>query len=282
MMMIARDRVHRFLEEERRDLEREKIMPAKRALIDRVLAADGVEAGMVAAWEDIIGSCGSGCPPSSKRQRWQIVVDRLIEVALDYSPEAVAEAHDAIKRIGEKNQEIRDSASRLARLIRERDNLKEGLGLYLAGERNPIDLISRAAEISERRRVAQLYPAFVEAELLEIRERFETLRRQFSWQYWPEAAALIEAFAESHFDMEIEIEDEHLVAAFKPKPGEKATKRTSSDFLRVFLAEVENLGQADFAGKPLDLRDKSVAALCTVLAPGYTFTAVGVNRHRNR
>lgn len=280
--MIARNQVHRFLEEERRNLEREKIMPAKRALIDRILAADGVEAGMVAAWEDIIGSCGSSCPPNSKRQRWQIVVDRLIEVALDYSPEAVAAADDAIKRIRDKNREIANSASHLARLIRERDNLKEGLGVYLVGERNPIDLMSRAAEISEKRRVAQLYPSFVERELLEIRERFKTLRRQFNWQYWPEAAALIEAFSESHLDMAIEIEDERLVAAFKPKPGEKTTKRTASDFLRVFLAEVENLGQDDFAGKPLGLRDKSVAALCTVLAPGYTFTPVGVNRHRNR
>ena len=280
--MIARNQVHRFLEEERRNLEREKIMPAKRALIDRILAADGVEAGMVAAWEDIIGSCRPGCPPNSKRQRWQIVVDRLIEVALDYSPEAVAAADDAIKRIRDKNREIANSASHLARLIRERDNLKEGLGVYLVGERNPIDLMSRAAEISEKRRVVQLYPAFVEPDLLEIRERFKTLRRQFNWQYWPEAAALIEAFSESHLDMAIEIEDERLVAAFKPKPGEKTTKRTASDFLRVFLAEVENLGQDDFAGKPLGLRDKSVAALCAVLAPGYTFTAVGVNRHRNR
>lgn len=279
--MNARDRVHRFLEEERRNLEIEKTMPAKRALIDQILTAAGVEAGMVAAWEDIIDSCRPGCPPNSKRQRWQIVVDRLIEVALDYSPEAVAAAHDAIKRIGDKNREIADYASRLARLIRERDNLKVGLGVNLVGERNPIDLMSRAAEISEKRRVAQLYPAFVESELLEIRERFKTLRRQFNWQYWPEAAALIEAFSESHFDMEIEIEDERLEAAFKPKPGEKATKRTPSDFLRVFLAEVENLGRDDFAGNPLDLRDKSVAALCTVLT-GHTFTAVGVRGHRNR
>lgn len=280
--MNARDQVHRFLKEERRQLESENIMPSKRALIDRILAADGVEAGLLAAWEDIIKSCRPGCPPNSKRQRWQIVVDRLIEVALDYSPQEIKGAHDAIKRIREKNREIADSAKHLARLIRERDNLKEGLGVYLVGDRNPVDLMSRAAEISEGRRVAQLYPAFVESELLEIRERFKTLRRQFNWQYWPEAAALIEAFSESHLDMATEIEDERLNAAFEPKPGEKATKRTASDFLRVFLAEVENLGQDDFAGKPLGLRDKSVAALCTVLATGYTFTAVGVNRHRNR
>lgn len=279
--MNARDQVHRFLKDERRKLEGENLMRAKRALIDRVLAANGVEAGMLAAWDDILDSCRPGCPPNSLRQRWQIVVDRLIEVAVDYSPQEIKVAHDAIKRIGDKNIEIADSASRLARLIRERDSLKEGLGLNLVGERNPIDLMSRAAEISERRRVAQLYPAFVESELLEIRKRFKALRSQFNWQYWPEAAALIEAFSESHFDMAIEIEDERLEAAFKPKLGEKTTKRTPSDFLRVFLAEVENLGQDDLAGNLLDLRDKSVAALCTVLT-GHTFTAVSVNRHRNR
>ncbi|WP_339632742.1 hypothetical protein [uncultured Sneathiella sp.] len=172
----------------------------------------------------------------------------ILSTTAFWSPEQISELRNIRDTLEEVNDEIADTAKKLARLLRKRSKLESDGGFLSTEDYSIHKWLDRATEQNH------LYKKFV-------KEKIDNLKGQFDLKYWPEMDELIRAIA--HFAGE---------ACVQPlDPLTSATLETSrtskADFLRAFFTSLEELKDAHPPLLPVEfkLSDKSVAILVSCL-----------------
>ncbi len=247
---LAAERVKAFLRQQRDDLQAQNICRSKVVLIDRILMRN--EAALDDAWAGLIASCPEGHPPGMTWERWQLVLDRLLDVALDYTPEKIERSRYAKDRIAELNLEIASRAGELAKLLRTRNALRAHGDFTLPNDHTPLDLMQRAAELSEHDHTAYLYDRHIAPTL-------EDLDRRFDLKYWPTTADFLDALAEAQHLDEPEAQDSLTAAALQVREA------SARDFMRAVDEALDALSPSYYAGRKVELPHRTYATLCDVL-----------------
>lgn len=247
---VAAERVRAFLRQQRDDLQAQNICRRKVALIDRILMRN--EAALDDAWDALIASCPEGHPPSMTWERWQLVLDCLLDVALDYTPEKIEQSRYAKDRITDLNLEIASRAGELAKLLRTRNALRARGNFTVPNDHTPLDLMQRAAEFSDHDHTAYLYDRHIAPTL-------NDLSRQFDLKYWPTTADFLDALAEAQHLDEPEAHDPLTAAALEVREvGNRA-------FMRAVDEALDELAPAYYVGAKVELPHRAYATLCDVL-----------------
>lgn len=247
--LSAANLVEDFLRGERDYLIRTRIQRSKVAVIDRVIKSRIL---LEDVWAEIIDKCPKGKVPNSTREKWHLLVDRVIEDAAYAPPEKIKESRDAIARIAELNFDIAEAAENLASLIRKREMLRGRGDVALPDDHTPIELLRRAAELSDDERTRGLFEKFIWPTL-------DGLDKQFDMKYWPATVNLLEALAEAQHMVDPTPQDRYVAAATESR------KSGYRDFMRVLDKTFDELARPCYVGERVDLSPKSFAALCNSL-----------------
>lgn len=245
---LAAERVKAFLRQQRDDLQAQD--RRKVALIDRILMRD--DAALDDAWAGLIASCPEGHPPGMTWERWQLVLDHLLDVALHYTPENIEQSRYAKDRIAELNLEIASRAGELAKLLRTRSTLRAHGDFTLPNDHTPLDLMQRAAELNEHYQTGYLYDRHIAPTL-------NDLSRQFDLKYWPTTADFLDALAEAQHLDEPEAQDSLTAAALQVR------EVSDRDFMRAVDEALEALSPSYYVGRKVELPHRAYATLCDVL-----------------
>lgn len=266
----ATDKVSEFLEEERRYNEEHDIWPSHNKIIDRLLACGE---SLEAVWSEILKKAPNYQPRGTIWPCWKFMVQAIFEIPAGWSPEKINDARDALRRIADLNADIADKARDLAELMRRRNNLAERYGISLPEDDDPMDLMGRAAFLTEQMN-PQLYIHMGYKFEYEILPKLAPVRGRYDWKYWPHTVGLIEAIAEVQDIDEPVSTDRHTAAALERQ------KPSVRDFMRAFdshWAEVQ-----DFCSTGFELSAASYAALVNAVLGIEGVAPEDVRNHRSR
>lgn len=100
---------------------RQKIWPSNNLVIDRFLK-DSVN--LCGAWGELLTlyPCGNFATGRTC-EKWQMVLDTIVDVAAGWSPGKVFETRQAIKDVEDLTKEIQNKAEALAELLRRRSRI---------------------------------------------------------------------------------------------------------------------------------------------------------------
>lgn len=241
-------KVAEFLRAEKADLIARKKSPSKVALIDRLLSA---ECYLSEAWDDLLAKCPAGKQPDMICERWQLVVDHMIDVAIDYTPEKIKASRDALKIITEENDFIAIKAIELAELLRKRDDRRVHGGIAVPEDKDPIVLLHRAAESSDAT-THYLFEKYIWPTL-------DGLNHRFDGKYWPNTADVLDALAEAQFGTDPAPIDRLTAAALE------VNQAGIRDFMRALDQALLDLAPPFYVGREIVLSHKAYAALCNAL-----------------
>lgn len=244
----ATDKVVAFLQAQRDDLARLGIDHSKVAVIDRLLS---LEDTLEEAWANLLEVCPVGYPRNSNWERWQHVVDLLVDVAIDYTPDKINAIRDDLRRISELNKSIADQAKELAKLLRKRDELRVHGDITVPGDHTPLDLLTRAAELKDPR-TGYLFAHH-------IAPTFNALRGQFDLKYWPTTASLFDAIVEAQCLSVPTARDKLAAAALQ------VNQLGVRNFMRALDLALSDLSHESRVGTEIRLSAKAYAALCNAL-----------------
>jgi hypothetical protein len=248
-----------LLAAERSDKIEKGILPSEVEVIDRLLAR-GLE--LDEAYEELLNKLHDH--PHALR----VFFDLLQSTAAFWSPEANIEARESRDRLVGVNQEIQETASELACLLRERTELKNHSGFSCDTHYHPVDVIHAAAEKNYS------YQSWV-------KERLNALTSQFDLKYWPDLSAFVQVIADD-------------AARATPMPHDAVTdagtegKRAGlADTFKAFFVALEESSRRNhgFLPNAFELTDQSMASLlsCALgLGPEKTVDSTYVKRLRQR
>lgn len=243
------DRVEAFLRAERDHLIGKGIHRSKVAVIERVLKS---RLNLEGVWTELLDKCPKGNPPGSNWEKWQLVVDRIIEDATACPPSKIKESRGAIDRVAELNFEIAQMAEDLVDLLKKRAMLRIHGDIAVPDDYMPLDLMRRAAELSEDDRTSYLFKNC-------ILPKLDLLDSEFDLKYWPTTTNLLEALAEAQHLEDPRSQDQYVAAATESRQA------GNRDFMRVLDKTFDELARPFYVGKRIELSPKSHAALCNTL-----------------
>lgn len=242
-------------------------------IIERLLA-DHINMALV--YDELFSICPRGYPRNSNYERWQYVVNAVVETALGWNPEKIKSVREAAWLVGKKNNAIKKKAAELAELLRDRDELCDLNSLEHPDDYHPLWLIEPATKIADRKGAGQnthyKYTSW-------LKKNVDALRGQFDLKYWPSAADMLDALA----DMQ----------GIKPAPRNKldaAALEVRQASTRYFLRALDAaLLELDCFDIEIKFSDKSLAAImnCVLdldgkIEPSNTKQVRAYDRKRNR
>jgi hypothetical protein len=243
----ATDKVVAFLQAQRDDLARLDIDYSKVAVLDRLLS---LEDTLEEAWANLLAVCPVGCPRSNW-ELWQHVVDMLVDVAIDCTPDKINAIRDDLRRISDLNKSIADQAKELAKSLRKRDELRVHGDITVPDDQTPLDLLTRAAELKDPR-TGYLFARHIAPTL-------NDLRGQFDPKYWPTTASLFDAIIEAQCLSVPTVRDKLAAAALQVR------QTSERDFMRALDLALSDLFRENCVGTEIRLSAKAYAALCNAL-----------------
>jgi hypothetical protein len=200
----ATEIVERYLRSQHASNTQRQIWPSNNVVIDRLLQ-DGANLG--AAWRELLSlyPCGNTAT-GTICEKWQMVVDAIVEVAAGWSPERVSITRQAVRDVSDLTREIKNIALELAELMRRRSRVCEANTISKTPmDFHPIDLLAPAARIADRhapQRHAETHYRFMNY----IDRPLGNLSDQFDLKYWPRTADLVEAIAEAQDDARFSVD----------------------------------------------------------------------------
>lgn len=168
----------------------------------------------------------------------------LLSTATLWKPEAMKAARASRDRLIVVNQQIADKASELSNLLGERCELHHHSGFAGNTHYHVCEVIEAAAEHN---------PLFG----MEVGEEFSRLHYQYDLKYWPSLSDFMDELFQDAHDAEIEATDPLTRAATE------SSRSSKGDFLRAFLAAIEESSARALGRLPSDLRitDNTMASL---------------------
>lgn len=189
----ATDKVTAFLQEKKRELVNKKISRSVITVIDRLLnCGDSLEG----AHSNLLESVEEGAAPGMTRERWQLAIMTLVEIAAHWNPSAIKETREAMRRIKGLNATIAEKANELAELLRHRSELAtRGGGIENPGNPLVYELLEAAADIAADQPEGGGHTGYLYRQA--VGEHISALVARFDWKYWPTCADLLDALAET-------------------------------------------------------------------------------------
>lgn len=214
---------------------RQKIWPSNNAVIERLLKDSD---NLRDAWGELLGLYVVGHKALGRtHDKWQVVIDTIVDVAAGWSPEKTKKTRQALKDVTDCTKEIQAKAIELASLLRKRTRICEESSISKRPmDFHPIDLFGPAAQIADRQHfqggnTRYCFKNYVEGKLKDLTD-------QFDLKYWPRTADVIEALAELQEDAEFsgdQLSDAAILI-------NQASKR---DFMRVLDNALGDLSDLD-------------------------------------
>lgn len=266
----ATDRVESFLRAQKKDLEENNIDHSKVAVIDRLLSFGDMED----AWANLLESCPPGYPSSNHTwERWQFVVDMLVDIAIASTPEKIKDIRDALREIATLNLDIAIKSAALAQDMRKRDRVISRSHGYIAGPENqtPFDLLHRATELSENDHTGGLFERYI-----------APLLRGFDLKYWPTTADMLDALAEAqmHYLAEAQLHDEPIVRDTILAAVLEVRQASLRDSMRALDEALEGFSDNGYVGARIELSGEAYACFCKALLGLDEIDVEAVNRYR--
>lgn len=227
-----------------------KIWPGNNVVIERLLA-DNIN--MADVYNELFRICPRGYPRNWKYERWTFVIDAIIETASGFNLKEIKSLRDAISGVDGKNgvnqinQSIKEKASELAALLRDRDSICELKGLTRPIDFHPLWLIEPATKIASIRKHYR-YTSWV-------KKNIDALCGQFDLKYWPSTADMLDALADMQ-DVEPTPQDRADAAVLGCRQISSATRV----FLRALQAKLLKLYAHDLEIS-IKFSDESLATI---------------------
>lgn len=171
-----------------------------------------------------------------------------VEVLAIWSPQFLDRARAARQRHEELRNEIYNSATQLAELLRERTNLGETSGFSTDGLFHVVDVMDRASQTNGH------YTGWVQ-------EKLQILEGQFDLKYWPSIPEMLDVIAEDALATSVQPTDSITEAATS------SPKRSRADAFRALRTAIANAHDAAPGSIPRQFRlsDESYASLLNVI-----------------
>lgn len=168
----------------------------------------------------------------------------LLSTAAFWRPEDMKAARADRDRLVEINRQIEEIASALSGLLNERTELHNHSGFSGSTHHHICEVIEEASEYNH------LFGMYVEDE-------FKRLHFQYDLKYWPTLSDIMDELSLDAHNVEIEATDPLTKAATE---SSRSSKR---DFLRAFMAAIEESSARTCGSFPVDLRitDATIASL---------------------
>ncbi len=220
--------------EKQRNLDKQ-ILPSENEVIDRLLAR-GNE--LESAYQEIHQKL------SRHHNALEEFLRRLLSTAAFWNPEDMKAARIDRNRLIEVNRQITEKASELSRLLNERSGLHNHSGFAGNTHHHVCEVIEAASEHN---------PLFG----MEVGEEFRRLYYQYDLKYWPSLSEFMMELSLDAHDLEIKATDPLTQAATE------SSRSSKGDFLRAFIASIEEGSTCAFGRLPSDLRitDNAMASL---------------------
>ncbi|MEL7982537.1 hypothetical protein AAG584_21075 [Vreelandella titanicae] len=169
---------------------------------------------------------------------------KLLSTAAFWKPEDMKAARASRYRLIEVNREIADKAMELSTLLDERSVLHNHSGFASNTHYHVCEVIEEASEHN---------PLFG----MEIGDKLSRLHYQYDLKYWPSLSDFMDELAQDASDADIEATDPLTKAATE------SSRSSKGDFLRAFLAAIEESSAQVFGRLPSDLKitDNTMASL---------------------
>lgn len=168
----------------------------------------------------------------------------LLSTAAFWSPEKMAETRAEREQLTKINAQVAKKAGELASLLQQRMNLNNTSDFTCETHYHIIDVIKAAAAGNH------LFRSYVEAEL-------ESCRTRFDLKYWPPLSDIVQELADDAAAA-FPTASNPLTAA-----GTEATRASLADFLKVFLAAIDEHDAGNHGRLPrgFSVTDNTLASL---------------------
>lgn len=228
-----------FLKNELEYNSAKSILPSENVILERLLERD---LEMSDVYEELSGRLGSD---QGKEQ----ILKTIVSAAAYWNPDEARKFREDKKRLIELNEQIADSAEKLAGLLQFREEISERSGFSAYDDYHFMEWVEKAAETNYR------YKWY-------LADKIASLRSQFDLKYWPTSVEVIEAIKTFALETEIEAMDTWTEASISSK------KSSTADFVRTICKALEEQTKYDFFGIPNDFRlsDSALASIinCTL------------------
>lgn len=210
-------------------------LPSENRVIDRLLNRSHE---LKSAYQELYRKLGN------HPHALQEFLAKLLSTAAFWNPEDMKAARASRYRLMEVNRQIADKASELSKLLDERSVLHNHSGFASNTHYHVCEIIEEASEHN---------PLFG----LEVGDKLSRLHYQYDLKYWPSLSDFMDELAQDACDADIEATDSLTKAATE------SSRSSKGDFLRAFLAAIEESSAHMFGRLPNDLgiTDNTMASL---------------------
>jgi len=234
------------------------ILPSENAIADRMLARS-VE--LKDAYDELWAKLGN---PRSLN----VALELFLSAAAFWNPEKLSQAGADRLQIEELNEQIAETADRLAALWNRRSSLNETSG-FTSGTHYHICNVIEAA--STRNYHFQY----------EVQKPLAVLRMRYDLKYWPTIEGILLELASNSADADVEATDSAMAA------GTGASRASLADYFKVLMYSIEENSVRQYGVLPRDfkLTDRTLATLanCSLgLGPDELVDETYVKRFRQR
>lgn len=169
------------------------MLPSDNAVMERLLKGGDDLRG---AWNELLKECPRGIYALGLTlEKWQMVINTIVDVAAGWSPDRVSETRQAVKDVSALTISIQKKASELADLLRQRTRLCDANSIEKKPmDFHPIDLLETAARVSD---YASRYGTKHRNFMKYLDGPLTRLTREFGLKYWPTTSDVVEAIAEA-------------------------------------------------------------------------------------
>lgn len=172
------------------------------------------------------------------------ILEQILLTTAEWHPVKVDETRDQRADLLKVNRQIAEQARKLAHLLRKRGRLENASGFSSNTHYHVLDVIEKASARNG------LFCSHV-------REKLESLRRQYDLKYWPPLANFVDELSADAAGASVEARDPVTEAATRSK------KRSLADYLRALFASIEEhrVGNGGFVPAAFRMTDRTVASI---------------------
>ena len=155
------------------------------------------------------------------RPQQEILWDALLGAATFWNPESSRALREDKKKLQKLNSDIAKHATKLAQLIREREEICETTGISAYEDYDFLHWVHKAGEDNH------LYQSY-------IQQGIQALSGRYDLKYWPEPYAVVEAIGQFANDAEV-YENNSWTEELLSSP-----KHSMADYLRVIIKAIDD------------------------------------------
>ena len=231
--LSAAEKCEQYLYEVKKRNIQLKILPSENSVIDRLL---GRTLEMTPVYEELVKKYTD--------RQYQLFIDVILSSAASWNPDAVRKYRKDKAELLAVNNLISQLANDLSNALSKRDKLNNSSGFVSDTYCCICDVIEAAS------RGNGLYFGFLHGHL-------ELLSSQYDLKYWPSLSKIVKVIA-------VDAEESKVMATNLITDAATTSERNSkSDFLRAFLASIENITFRISSGLPDDVKitDSSLSTI---------------------